>query len=280
MNYIDKSQNIIIAHSLINGFLSEVQRQNGGKYPNDLYVALRSAWHPPYSKNYYQLITASMLSEQHGLCCYCMRKLTHANITREHIIPHSTTDQVIFDSYITPQNCLNANNVMLEKKFLQSNYRLPVKTFPHTIAYENIILSCDGKCYPNSNSQYTCNNKRGDLHIPILPYIQNIRYEIKYCTNGFMLWVKDRPINKIGGVIANLGLNNRVLRMYRKIWYYLSFNKLSLSTINKDEVINEIAGQLVADSDELALLYTFKHENKYWDTLADYSYFNNSNLFT
>jgi hypothetical protein len=266
MKFIDKTILATEAEAIVSAFLKELKVE-GAEYPKDLYSAFKSA------KNeenilLQNLLTNLLLKEQHNRCCYCMRKLDSEDEekTIEHLIPNKTKSKAIFDTYLNPKTVLNDENVCFAEDFINKQ-ETKFPPYPHTIAYHNLSVSCNGKI-SRSGSAIHCNLKRGDEYMEPFILYSKISEEFKYTTNGFVLW-KDKK-----NILDQLGLNTTRLRMIRCIWFHATQNNFNLLECNDTQRrIFLIKLEKEVPNDEWDMLNNFKTNNQYWKLLKKYDYF-------
>lgn len=182
-----------------------------------------------------------LIAEQNGVCCYCMRKLSHnnpnpleQNFTYEHVIPKQFTspgDDCKIDPYRHIMDCSNISFINSHKPPYVNKIAHP--PYPHFIAYENLTGSCDGRVYDWDNKGKTsksgcCNNPRGSDQIIPLFFIEDIKDKISYAADGMLDW-DDR---RFDDTIESVKLNDKTLCFFRKTWY------LASKKINKDDILN------------------------------------------
>lgn len=116
-----------------------------------------------YGYRYSQLpndIKTSLITEQQGLCCYCMVQLEDdRSTTLEHIFPQNPIVGDLLGNYNI--SCID------NRQFDYLTRNIPINSLvnlPHDISYYNLIASC------NSNS--SCNNSRGNSIISPFSLIQ------------------------------------------------------------------------------------------------------------
>ncbi|MDR0750522.1 MAG: hypothetical protein LBF62_13265 [Tannerellaceae bacterium] len=92
------------------------------------------------------LLIQRLRQEQHNRCCYCMRNMENENEqkTLEHIIPKSITKKDDFNKYLNSETVLNSSNVCLTKEFIDKKEK-KFPPFPHSVAYQNLTISCNGQ---------------------------------------------------------------------------------------------------------------------------------------
>lgn len=291
MKVIKKSENKVKAHCLIDGFLTRCQE--GGQWPTDLYQELSSDKDANGKKTFDQF-RDELLKESNGLCCYCMRKLSITNTTLEHIIPNKLETE---DEYNKYQHYYSQNEwakMIFSKSFLQQPY-WPQSSYPHTIAYENLVPSCDGKMADlrtsdekakhigDSRDSKCCNIKRGNDFVPPFIFSESMCKEFEYRNNGLLIWNDASPkeAERKRKVVADtLGLNCEELRTIRRIWFFLASNHYACNGISQEEkeaILLCIAA--FAKPTERDSIYKFQNP-KYWDLLEEYDFFNDTSKFT
>lgn len=271
MEYIDKTKLEKEGEAIIQSFLKRL-KENGQKYPKDLYEAFKSDKDEVGNNSRKKLIHL-LLTEQKNRCCYCMQTLDIKNdeITLEHIIinnitgPSEYTKYLIRDTILTKKVCLASTFIDNEKEL--------VPPYPHTIAYQNLAASCNGNILHingNSLTHSCCNLKRGNEYIePIILY-KTIREEIEYKTNGFAIWTQEK------GTIPTLnilGLNNDTLRMIRRIWIYaktINFDILTANDPDKNKLLYRLLENI--PDNESNILFNFTNAT-FWALLKKYDYF-------
>ena len=295
MEFIDKTKGDQRAHLLLKGFLDRCL--NMTPYPADLYEAMKHDVEPdvtinPLQKHTYNLLLEWILEETHisdnlnsdeGYCCYCMRKIkaNEAHSTLEHIIPKSIDNEVPYSNYFdVPSELEKDEHIMAMKTIFLNKYHKQALPCPHNAAYENLVASCDGSLPKGSSNHVCCNGPRGAKKIPPMMFMKNIHDEIKYKTSGYVVWKDNSYIDKrerakiINDVLC---LNNDILRMVRKIWYFLCKEGKNCLTADRRQVIDTLRPQCIGE--EKNILQNFYQDN-YWYLLQDYTYFNDISKFT
>jgi len=264
MRFIDKSILEKEAEDIVCYFLKELKKE-GIAYPMDLYKAFGSA--KDTNKNFLkELLTNLLFKEQQNYCCYCMCKLEKGEETIEHIIPNKVKNKAEFEKYLRPNTVLNSKKVCFAKEFIENKGRT-FPPYPHTIAYQNLAVSCNGK-FSKSESTTHCNLERGDKYIE--PFIlDNLLVEkIEYKPDGSVILENGDAFIKI------LGLNENRLKMIRRIWLYA--NKFDCKIMDYDNTQKtEFIYKLLAEipDDEIEMLFNFNKES-YWKIVVNkYNYF-------
>lgn len=271
MEFIDKNLSEE-GESIIEAFLKRLQQSS--VYPKDLYEVFKSDKdeNGKFSKD--KLIKV-LLKEQNGLCCYCMRQLKQEGevdeITLEHIILNSISNNEDFNRYLKRKTVLN-DKVCLANDFIEE-HKTKVPPYPHTIAYENLTASCNGKFFSDSRRSYCCNLKRGNAYIEPIVLYPTIHDEIEYKLNGYAIWKND---TKDFSLMNILGLNDPVLKMIRRIWIFVKKEKININQEHRDIIINRLMETFgkedSKETDEIEMLFNFKRD-PYWNLLLKYSYF-------
>lgn len=298
MEYVDKTKGKDRAHDLLKRFLDRCLQKT--PYPTNLYDAMRDDIEPdtvlnPNQKSTYKLLLEWILDESHsdgnmpngeGHCCYCMRKIkadeTHS--TLEHVIPKTTEDLAIYRNYFTVPSELEQNErVMVMKDVFFNRHHRKAPPFPHNVAYENMVASCDGSLPKGSNNHVCCNGPRDNHYIPPLMFMPNIHNEIKYKKSGMVIWKDNPDIDKRERkrvINDELNLNHSVLKIIRMIWHHLSENKMdcNLSIQEKRRVIDTLRPQCSTIDKEI--IQNFLENDNYWNLLEEYRYFNDTTKFT
>lgn len=212
---------------------------------------------------------------QNDLCCYCMRHLPKDSkqITLEHIVPQSCSDEE-FDRYISlGYNELTEKNLILTHAFSGKPIATELPPMPHTVAYHNFLISCDGSFVTDNKSHLCCNNARGDQFLIPVFFNENIADEIEYTPQG-VAKAKNTAIHraKIISTISVARLNCNTLKEIRSIWY--KFRALPLQML--EEAVYDYRKKT-----SLLLKYCENNnslKNKYvrsykWQLLLSYSWF-------
>lgn len=248
--------------------------------------------------SYRKRLTNILLSNQSGYCCYCMRKIKTAQneidsdevVTREHIIPRGFTiaDSVKVSSYYQLSPELSPINVIITDEFEDpshdQNNDLP--PFPHKVAYNNLVASCNGT-FPyvrnakGSKQKICCNEKRYEEDVFPIYFFRNIEEMIDYCTNGDIqakVSVSSEIQSKINDVIANTNLDCDPLKDIRRLWFILSH-------VSKERIINcrtenqrnalfsDILYRTEFFTPNTPQLHTCFIKDVFWETFLLYDYF-------
>lgn len=286
MQYIDKLSNSEIAECLKEysaHFIEGQWQEDAKRYVNLTYDSIDK-----------QIFCEKLSEEQNDYCCYCMKKMSvhKRNITLEHVIPHNLSrDRGEDYNQYTMYAALNPELVKWIPPREQSNIteKLTLPPYPHYIAYENLVASCDGYIVTRKESNQTCNHKRGDTNIPPLFFMENIAEIMDYGPDGDVGTRGDEYKNVID---KTLNLNDESLKFARKIWYGL--NKMSAFlketfpiafTTSEQNIVSYLMGDghkedraYVADKlAQLGIIDLNKRRDlgkiEYWQLIEEFSWF-------
>ena len=294
MEFVDKEIGKERSHILLKNFLDRCKKIE--PYPTDLYEAMKSDVEPdtainPDRKSTYKLILEQILTETsisinmpygEGYCSYCMRtiKANDLHSTLEHVIPNKTKTSESYNQYYKVNTKLEKREMVFRDVFI-NRHHCNASPFPHNVAYENLVSSCDGSLPKGSQNHICCNGPRGDDYIPPLLFIPEIHEQIKYKKSGIVIWSANDEVDKRERfqVINKLNLNCDILRVVRLIWCYLAENNLTHQMDIKDKrrVIDILQSR--SASYDIDMLNNFRNNN-YWDILEDYQYFNDKTRFS
>ena len=269
MEYIDKYNLGDEGEAIIDDFLNRVKDLDN--YPQDLYKIFRTDKGADGISTRKKLIDI-LLREQNHRCCYCMRKLDENTdeITLEHIILNSIKDRAEFSQYFRRQTVL-CDKTTLASEFISNKGEDDVPPYPHTVAYENLSASCNGRFFSKTEKPHCCNLKRGEKFLEPFILYHGIQNEFKYKIDGTVIW--NAETSMVPSVVV-LGLNNSMLKIIRRMWFYASKEDIDLKSADRNEFIKRFTGEIVGDKEALALLNNFKTDG-YWNLLMKYSYFLN-----
>lgn len=212
-----------------------------------------------------------LIAEQQEKCCYCMRRLTHDNITIEHVIPKSA-GEVVVNTYLKKKNVV----------FRQVKYEKNLKVFvyppyPHLIAYGNLCVSCKGILKEGTESSFSCNCKRKDAMITPLIFMPDIKNKIEYMGISGEVRLRQPDSNN---TLDKLGLNNETLKEIRFIWALTAKNR-SRILIKRDRkydfLFNIFHVRALKELRKLGLSafekYFVSPDDYYWKLLKEYDWF-------
>jgi hypothetical protein len=211
MNYIDKTIRKPQADGVVNNYIVS-QRLNG--YDCSYYNFTRTPF-----KNQLRDI---LIDEQKYLCCYCMRSLyKNETTTLEHVIPKGTETTIANLNQYKVKYPLYFTEVIHRDLFTLISIYPP---YPHQIAYQNIVASCNGVLHENSKSGFCCNQKRGNTEIVPLMFDANISNKVTYTRSGII-----NSLNTdINTTIWILNLNNETLKEIRILWAKIKYKNITI----------------------------------------------------
>lgn len=274
MKYIAKTK-YDEAHALIDGFLQRHKDKHGGVYQENLYYWLGADFVFGQPKTRIALATI-LLDEQEGRCCYCMRRisgLAPEERTIEHIIVNHPKNEDDYNQYLGKGSQLDVADMISSATFLSKQTAPP--PYPHSVAYENMLVSCAGHCHLGIGTSFTCNCYRGHKFIYPLPLMANVADEVKYQKNGFVYWVNETDTEN--PTIECLGLNYDILKLIRRLWYKLSSTGLDAANCDRQKLAYEVLGDMLdegADDAYVQALFLFANNDWYWNLLLQFDYFN------
>lgn len=267
------------AHALIDGFL---ERHIGmhGLYEGDLYEYLGADRIPGQVKTI-QALRKILLEEQGGRCCYCMRRigdLAPEERTIEHVIVNHPKDEDDYNQYlgICPQ--LDVAEMISSDDFMER--QSPPPPYPHSVAYENLLMSCAGRCHLGVGTSFSCNNFRGHKFVYPLPLMNDVTAEVKYRKDGFVYWVNETDTEN--PTVEILGLNYDILKLIRRIWYKLSNKGLDVANCNRHILLYDVMGDMMdegASDAIIQMLFLFANNEWYWELFCQFDYFNDLTKF-
>ena len=275
MKNIDKTLKKQQGEQIVTEFLDCFHNRTKA-YPNDMYKAFCSEIDDAHNHVQFRqrLINEVLIQEQDGLCCYCMRRLSECKkMTIEHVMPNHAVDKTELDKYRTRATELDG---LPHSEDFKSLSPITYPPHPHSIAYQNLLLSCDGNLFNESPTPQCCNLKR--KHTFLLPFVlySNIIQTFIYTEDGMAEWQEDpEPPESRGNAMRILGLNKSILKMVRRIWFFCTDNNLNPHKEEKDFVINTMMGYLNLPSmneEDINMLLNFK-KDKYWKLLLEYDAF-------
>lgn len=217
------------------------------------------------------------LEEQRYVCCYCSRELDNSRDTQlEHIIPRArNVDNEELQRYFR-YSVILSQNIILQDEFCDFNSKKNTPPFPHHIAYQNIVASCNGKTINSSEDPTCCNRNRSNDFVP--PFNLMVK-SISYLNDGTVYYVDDEMDNRY---INSLNLNKDLLRSIRRIWFLFASSDVTedelIHTDSEEKIVEVITLYLEANSFKLLtdrrIIDSFKILSN-WGTLMKYRYFLN-----
>lgn len=277
MKYIDKNRNRQQGEGIVSEFLDCFHARRNA-YPDDMYSAFSREIDDAHDHVRFldRLKNEVLIPEQQGHCCYCMRNLNSCHrVTVEHIMPNHAVNTVELDQYRLRPTPLDG---LPHSDDFKSMNPMVYPPHPHSIAYQNLVLSCDGDFFHENTRAACCNLKRRHQFVPPLVLYPEITETFVYRADGWAEWTEDpQPPHSVNNAMRILGLNNGVLRMIRRIWFFCQDQHLEPQEQGKEIIVNTLMGYLDPNStteSEIQMLANFKKE-KYWNLLLQYEAFAN-----
>lgn len=257
MVFIDKSKPEFKreAHRIIQTFIDGQWQEDANQYVNLTYESFNT-----------NELKNLLLEEQGQYCCYCMKLISDRETTLEHIIPNNAPDPATYTDYV------QYGEIETSVFFWCDNMRftkINTPPFPHIIAYENLVASCNGYI-PSEGKSRCCNNMRGSERIIPLFYLPNVTDEIKYDDSGMILCE-----TKYNETIRILGLENHTLQLFRRCWLNLPA-QYDVEDINEASDDENLRTQIVDDMDPLKIHISDRStllNPTYWDSFKSYCWF-------
>lgn len=267
MQFISKFKYRKKGHRIVKSFIRGQWDYDNKRYINLKYNELKR------EKRFKYLL----LKEQQGFCCYCMRKIPLKDVTLEHVMPHHITnnksqkDEIRYYSKFGRLKrkyvyyCPDAN--------IPLSPQLCTPPFPHCIAYENLVASCNGKVFEGGekyllHKSKCCNNFRGNDKIIPLFFMPAVAEIIYYEIDGTLTYIE-----KYHPTISSLNLMHPTLIFIRKVWAKIVINNISLSLVNKALTDNEARTDIIDDIDiDKSERNTLKAD-VYWKLLIEFYWF-------
>jgi 5-methylcytosine-specific restriction endonuclease McrA len=262
MEFIGKNnKNGKKGHKYVQSFIKRSWNEDEHKYVNLDFDGLKR------SKKFKYLL----LREQGFRCCYCMHHLKGETTTIEHIIPRATKKDSEKEEYFNYG--ISSEMIVLEKDIVKTE-KIKVPPYPHTIAYENLVASCDGKINPEQpNGIYCCNHIRKSKKIIPIFFLKDTMSIIIYEKDGKLTYDE-----KYKDTLEALNLEYTTLTLIRKAWAKLSsdYNLYHIKVAITDEslridIIDEM--ELEAKNKESETLRKEVYWKLFWEYRWFYSYF-------
>lgn len=232
-------------------------------------------------------LTELLMEEQDGFCCYCMRRLHpgkegnhRKNITLEHVIPHRISqeewehDKARYRKYAQ----LSDKNITVcpkgELDDVKAKFGMP--PFPHFLAYDNLVASCDGQTLDESGnevSHHCCNHIRENHYIEPLYFHAHISEEIKYdgrghiqCDEEYVPYLKEK---------TGVNIMSRFLNKVRLFWKQVTDSEYTAEQIHEAENNKDLRLNIIDDIftyDPNGNWFFLKEQNP-WCIYSDYDWF-------
>ncbi len=238
MRYIDKSQNRASGLANTSAFLNQHCLDANGRHTGIRYNStdpgVKDTFCAADASRYRKTLTQLLLSEQHDLCCYCLRRLkTNQNeeysdkkITLEHIIPRSYTSTHDVAYYRSAPG-LSTNDVEITDVYESPGYGQQPHIHPHKVAYNNLVASCNGT-FPDVRNErqgkqkICCNVARQTKQAYPVYFMPNVADFVDYLPDGDIQAVPGTPEEShTATLIDSTNLQCDSLRQIRYLWYLL-----------------------------------------------------------
>ena len=142
MRYISKYNFKKKGHAIIRRFLRRQWDKEAGCYSNLNYDEFKR------NKSFKYLL----INEQHGFCCYCMRRLSKGEVTLEHVMPQKIKNKSDIMYY--------AQFGRLKRRYVKymepipKDRKLKVPPYPHSIAMKILLHLVPGRCTTKVKSMF------------------------------------------------------------------------------------------------------------------------------
>jgi len=222
----------------------------------------------------------ALISQDHK-CCYCMRDLSPQNqqVTLEHIIPQSASEAE-FNGYTSKNVPYLTNQDIIRTGNFVGKPDIPICPRPHTVAFENLVASCDGTFPDKVGYPHCCNLHRGNKTIYPMFFASNIDKEITFTQDGSMHPVPHCTLLKeYSQTIFSLGLNCKTLKDIRRLWHLFKnvpYNILLNCLYDKslrDKTLKEVLYQNENFLEQDAYIHVKFLKDDYWGTFLLYKWF-------
>ena len=245
-----------------------------------------------YINLYYDVVDKNdliyhLVKEQEGYCCYCMRRLYiqkegnhEKNVTLKHVIPHKITPKEWEHDRAKYRQFSNLRDdkvtVCLGGKLIDPKRRFGMPPFPHFIAYDNLVASCNGQTLNEDGEeikQHCCNNMRGNNYVEPLYFHSNVAEEIGYDGRGHIICAEEYVpyLQKEIGVNIMSPFLNRV----RLFWKQVADSEYTVEQLYEAESDEELRQNIIDDIFVTDLLgeWQFLMKRKNWSIYLAYDWF-------
>lgn len=292
MQYIDKNNASRLAGNQVTlDYLNTHCKDANGHYDGILYRD-RTRTRPDFMTSgtspFYDRMVRILMNEQGCRCCYCLRRLQPGmpncdeTVTIEHIVPQGFdgSNSAEFSEYADFSPSIKLN-VVLTSVFQSQSGVQAMPPYPHKVAYDNMVVSCNGSFPSGINSGACCNIKRGQAKALPVYFLNDIADQIDYTKNGAVDVKGDAAqYDAIVEVIDNVHLSCDSLKDIRRVWYELRVcDILEIRACDTEEkreklLTETLASDLMVKNQNEAnrLITKFKNQD-YWHTLMLYDIF-------
>lgn len=150
MQFINKFKYKRKGHRIIKAFIKDKWNNDIQRYVNLNYNELKRI----------KAFKYLLLKEQQGFCCYCMRKIPFNEVTLEHVMPHHLEDKKRKEEvkYYSKFGRLKRGKIYYcPDKEIPISPKLHTPPYPHCIAHENLVASCQGRSLKVEKNIYYIN---------------------------------------------------------------------------------------------------------------------------
>lgn len=238
MLYIDKNTHKQAGDEVIDDFLNTCCRTPDGRYQGIRYDKTRDAGTNPAfcsanGRSFRKRLVNILLDNQQRRCCYCLRKLKINKVdgddelvTLEHIIPRGFESGAAKLAYYQRCSTIDSTKVLLTDEF-ESSAVQTLPPYPHKVAYNNIVASCNGT-FPNElssrggKSRICCNEARIEKDAYPVYFLPNIADMVVYSSNGDINAKSGSGYEtEITTLISSVKLQCQSLLDIRQLWFEL-----------------------------------------------------------
>lgn len=272
MQYIDKTNKDYSTrgHQIVETFIKGQWQDEAQRYVNLDYKSFRI-----------DELVALTMEEQGGFCCYCMRELHNElnsrNVTLEHVIPNKTKEEADYNHYIQ-YGALDAEHVIFGD-LIDRSKQLKLPPYPHFVAYENLVASCNGELIEDAAAVITlchcCNNRRKSDQIVPLFFLPNVAEIISYAPDGSLVYdsIYEKTVHDV------LNLDHKTLVLFRRGWHRIC-KLYSVEDVKRGLDDNELRFDIILDSELPVTDQETLLNRNYWKLFCEFSwfhiYYNNS----
>lgn len=276
MRYLDKSLARINGTAITEAYIKNHCKDSDGRYVNINYEDFCSL-------GYGEQMKACLKQVQGNFCCYCMRDMSMNNgvTTLEHIVPQNPMPNDVVKYRALKISALQTGTLLLVKEFIKHKTQ-NMPPYPHNVAYDNFLISCNGKFPEKAGSSLCCNNKRGNDYAIPLPLYQDVDQMVKYSEDGdIMPNHKHSLASDIAIALGAYRVKCDNLKTIRRMWYLFRNTDYQtlINCINDSELrYKTLMNVLFKDSKYICLdaIIVGKYiKPDYWKTFISYHWFQN-----
>lgn len=278
MRYIDKTEIQQQGRAITEDYIRNQCATIEGRYINISYSRFCSL-------GYASRMVDCLRNVQGDYCCYCMRDMSmnRGAVTLEHIIPQHPENGDVSKYRNLGIEALNAETLSLVEEFAKApDQTMP--PYPHNVAFDNFLNSCNGTFPDKGVSSICCNNKRGNTYAIPLPLYPDACQMVIYQEDGEVQPNAQHPqAADIAIAIAAYRLKCENLKVIRRMWYLLrhtEYNTLVQCLNDGNLRARTLNSVLYRDKRYLDTdAKVWKYQNKeYWQTFLSYHWFQNKYL--